>query len=623
MESKRGVKRVRGWQLEKEQQEGPCPKDLPAEEDCNPLCTKLIELWSQGKLSASQVAEVSHLAFLNGAESAEIMDLAKCGTFGESQGNCHRDLLSLCCKHMQLPDPHLIKVPVKDPKTQKPGFADMAILLPHMIFSFLSENYEDSFGDIFAIKDCKQFWEGVEGCKDPRIVNPIGSKNKVYSPHTTVPLFTHADGVEYQVRDSLMCWSWGALVSKNPSLSAHLLIGAIPKSCTLPSTWEALDLWISWSFSALTKGKHPEKDPWGKPLTKGQMAQFCGQPLTKGGHRGVIWSIQEYYSNVLRLPHWQNQFPCFMCDTQRPMFKKVKCPEGKSFKILKEDEQTFKDTDPSQWFLDKRSTHPLFTVPWVSTALVRGDSLHILFVRGVANHLAGSLIFYLCFYDWPQRQKVAPAQRLATIFGKIKQIYTESQVPVRITNMRLSMLCDINKPHKGYPVLDCKASECKHVLPCLESLLREVLDPDARPVHSKMIGCIQALNQIIQHFDQVDVFLTPKQYKTSRDLAKRFFGLYQDLHSWALTKGQKLFHITSKFHACGHLFKNTKWMNYRIHQNFRAEHFVGQMSQLAHSCSFGVKNTRISLKVVEKYKVLLHLQLTRPGFGFLLDDKDP
>ena len=179
MESKRGVKRVRGWQLEKEQQEGPCPKDLPAEEDCNPLCTKLIELWSQGKLSASQVAEVSHLAFLNGAESAEIMDLAKCGTFGESQGNCHRDLLSLCCKHMQLPDPHLIKVPVKDPKTQKPGFADMAILLPHMIFSFLSENYEDSFGDIFAIKDCKQFWEGVEGCKDPRVVNPIGSKNKV------------------------------------------------------------------------------------------------------------------------------------------------------------------------------------------------------------------------------------------------------------------------------------------------------------------------------------------------------------------------------------------------------------------------------------------------------------
>ena len=77
MESKRGVKRVRGWQLEKEQQEGPCPKDLPAEEDCNPLCTKLIELWSQGKLSASQVAEVSHLTFLNGAESAEIMDLAK------------------------------------------------------------------------------------------------------------------------------------------------------------------------------------------------------------------------------------------------------------------------------------------------------------------------------------------------------------------------------------------------------------------------------------------------------------------------------------------------------------------------------------------------------------------
>ena len=63
-------------------------------------------------------------------------------------------------------------------------------------------------------------------------------------------------------------------------------------------------------------------------------------------------------------------------------------------------------------------------------------------------------------------------------------------------------------------------------------------------------------------------------------------------------------------------------MNFRIHHNFRSEHFVGQISQLGHSCSFGVKSTRVSVKLMEKYRILLHLQLTRPGFACVLEEDD-
>ena len=71
------------------------------------------------------------------------------------------------------------------------------------------------------------------------------------------------------------------------------------------------------------------------------------------------------------------------------------------------------------------------------------------------------------------------------------------------------------------------------------------------------------------------------------------------------------------------MFQTTKYLNFRIHHNFRGEDFVGQISQLGHSCSFGCKATRIPFKLLEKYKILLHLQLSKPNFGNALEEADP
>ena len=107
------------------------------------------------------------------------------------------------------------------------------------------------------------------------------------------------------------------------------------------------------------------------------------------------------------------------------MFKKKACPEGKSVKILKEENQQYEYVSPQQAVLAKRSSHPLFSFPSVSTAMVRRDSLHILYSRGVGSHLAGSILHYMCFYDWPQRQRVSPITRLQKIFARVKELYSE------------------------------------------------------------------------------------------------------------------------------------------------------------------------------------------------------
>ena len=311
-----------------------------------------------------------------------------------------------------------------------------------------------------------------------------------------------------------MTWSWGSMLSQNSSLSSHILLTAVPKSCSIGDTWSPLNDWIGRSFSALAKGRHPEVDPAGKPLTKWLLAELAGQPLTKGLHRAVIWAIQgdaEFLANVLGLPHWQNKFPCHGCNCQRPIFKKVPCPAGRSVKVLKSEDQDFEYKSVEQSALDKRTDHLLFNIPGVTPLHVREDSLHILFSRGV------------------------------------KENHTEFAVSARLTNLKLAMICDPAKPFKGYPCLEAKAAETEWFPPCLEVVLKEVIDLEEGPIHHTMMEAINAFNGAVQHFDAVGAFLTDHEFALGQAMVKTFFDSYTDLNSWAVKKGRKLFHITNNF----------------------------------------------------------------------------
>ena len=84
-------------------------------------------------------------------------------------------------------------------------------------------------------------------------------------------------------------------------------------------------------------------------------------------------------------------------------------------------------------------------------------------------------------------------------------------------------------------------------------------------------------------------------------------------------KAETFFHIVLKRHTFYHLVQNSKFLNPRFHWCFKSEDFVGRISRLTHSVSMGVKATRLSLKVAPKYRVLLHLRLTRDN----LELQDP
>ena len=71
------------------------------------------------------------------------------------------------------------------------------------------------------------------------------------------------------------------------------------------------------------------------------------------------------------------------------------------------------------------------------------------------------------------------------------------------------------------------------------------------------------------------------------------------------------YHMVPKHHMCKHLAQNFKFLNPRYTGCFQSEDFVGKKSRLAHSCSFGVSKTKLSWKLLAKYRLMLHLVLHR------------
>ena len=135
---------------------------------------------------------------------------------------------------------------------------------------------------------------------------------------------------------------------------------------------------------------------------------------------------------------------CWECDCQQPSTKKTKCPKGKSFKLLNEENQRYVYVD-QEAALSKGYTHPLFEIPGLSSRMIRGDMLHILFCKGVCSHRVGSILKFFIYFDGRGKQSVPPSDRLGMIFKEVQSAYREHAASTRLTNLKLSMVMDAKK----------------------------------------------------------------------------------------------------------------------------------------------------------------------------------
>lgn len=613
------TKRVRGWALEKELSCDPIRSSASSSSSsCSEsgLASKLLSLWAHGLLSAVAIREIAHLAVLDGASHPELAKLAQAGNFGQQAGNVHRDIVTNFCKSFNFAEPCLVETQAIDPKSSVEEDVKAAMFLPHIMFSNLGTHYHEQFSQMFAVDRLASFWTTARSTNDDRFFqHPMLHFDSWQSK--CIPIFMHADGVEFQNRDTLLAWSWGCLLSSAASLDSHLLIALFPKSCTCEKTWPPIMKLLVWSLNSMMAGKHPDKDADGRPLTKESVFfKQKGMDLVPGGYRGILWSLQgdhDMFSNVLKLPHWRNAHPCWECDCTQ---SSEHFPVEKHYKVLQPRLQNLILVDTASAIANPKSNHPIFKIPGVTSRIVRHDLLHILWHNGIYGHLLGSILHYMCWRDpYTRPQAVTPAKRLAVIFELVQKFYRENQSPTRLTNLKLSMFCSVKAPFARHPDLGTKAAESKHLAPAILSVCMAALD-HTNNVDQHVVSCLKQVCDLVDVFDAADIFLTEAEFRKALELAEGFLDEYAWLHDWANVAGKKLFHTGPlKFHTFFHLVQNSKFLNPKCHWTFKDEDFVGKISQLTHSVSMGVRSTNLSMKVSPKYRLLLHLRLTRLSLG--------
>ena len=594
-------KRLRGYQLDIETGKAFQKDPKVLKRGQSQLATKLLTLWSQGKLSASCIQELAHLTTLED-ENPEIKQLAKTGNFGQVPGNVARDVTSFFLKGQALCPPHKVRVPCLD-RTNAKVEDDCCIFLPHLLFASLARSYPAAFAKLFPSDGLQPFWEDALRKGDDRLVgHPLKKGNWKKNLH---PITIHGDGVEYEARDSLMTYSWGAsLQGEGSSLEHHLLLACFPKSSTCPETWAKLWEWIIWSFQALQKGLHPTHDPYGNPLKKGDgLHEYAGMPLTEHGWKATIWHVigdHEFICNVLGMPHWMKASPCYQCNITKEHLKDL------DFSKLKFVDSSFAKKEPL-------SSHPLFDLEGVTSRNLKGDMLHILFVNRIYSHLLGSLCHYICWFNpIGGHQKEMPAKRLSLFFNEIQQEYRLQKVEVRLTNLILSMFCSPKSPHASNAFLHCKGGEAKHLAKPMLEVLKRLLGK-SRAIHTQILAALSAITDLVGLWDECGMFLTYKQHQKGMCLVKDFFENYKKLNEWAQKEGRALFHIVLKHHMLYHLVRDSLYCNPKSHSCWQGEDFVGKISQMCRSVSFGTKCQRITVKLAGKYVCMLHLLLTRDG----------
>ena len=89
---------------------------------------------------------------------------------------------------------------------------------------------------------------------------------------------------------------------------------------------------------------------------------------------------------------------------------------------------------------------------------------------------------------------------------------------------------------------------------------------------------------------------------------------YVYLNCEAESRNRWLYNVVPKVHYAWHLAFNFRFMNPRHCWTYKCESWVGYISRIAASCSHGVRLTRLTVPLADKYRYYVYLRLTRQIF---------
>ena len=538
------------------------------------LSGHLLRMWGEGFISAHAVQKICHMAYLDGLKQDAVGKLASMGSWGKHPGNVTRDLKAFVSREVGNPYANFRTVSCQcwNPRTSQNEAAQLAYFDPKDVLDSLLQRPDD-FDRILNPSGIQDFWAGVKD-SDPRFQMLSREVNVSKEDlQNCIPLWLHGDGVEYVDGRSLMVYSMGSVLATGSTLDSTLLLAGIPKDICWHTTWDTVfEQWVA-SFTRLQG------------------------PRSVGQYSFTLWAIrgdQEFYANSLKLPHWRNPRPCWECNLDGEQCLNIQDPIPPNEMRQVEDECRA-----------RRSPHLIFTIPGVSHFSICQDAMHILFCKGVLSHCMGNTLKHWCWHsNHASFAGRRPKERLGIIYSAIQQFYKLYQTTAVLSLLKMSMFVNVDRPHKEQPFLRTKAAESKGLVPVFASLALEF--NEGTETDELIIQLYDSMSQLLDLMDNSGFFPSDEEATQAMECMNLFLESYSDLRANA--ESDKLWHKTIKFHMSRHLAAGFQWMNPKRFWCFSNEDYVGRISRLAHSASFGTSLLVLSQKVAEKYRHLQHVR---------------
>ena len=123
-----------------------------------------------------------------------------------------------------------------------------------------------------------------------------------------------------------------------------------------------------------------------------------------------------------------------------------------------------------------------------------------------------------------------------------------------------------------------------------------------------MFGAPEAGYNIIE---TADLFLTDEQKSAFRKHMFSFLAHYAWLAFETAEAGRLGWSLVQTFHYCCHMPDQADFINPRVTWSYAGESMVGLIAALGHACLAGTPAHRVSVSLIAKYRIAMHLQLAK------------
>ena len=605
--------------------DGPAPPGAAAAEIRSSLVAFLLQQWSWGLMSASLAQQIcmhakSDIEKMSGlpCTCAQLNAVAAIGTSGRHANNAKRDLLRLV-QDMTHITPTTVPIPVNNSRGTNAAMSKLTVLLPHVLFSQMFNNYLKAFvAKVCASRDALQTWWTSQERNPQLHGHPL--HQRVGFERRAVPLRLHGDGVAItgigkNWAQNATIFSWCSFLAQGVSQNFNWHIWSVydivssydADTHTRDCFWRIL----CWSLRWLWLGLWPDADWNGVAFTKSEDIDRALTPLAGPADDflfGVVWgelADLEYHWKEMGLNNYNSVDPCFCCPANLVPGRM----NTNEFRLEHADWVTRVYTK-DDWRDSPYNTHAFFSLPGVSILTACVDFMHTKYL-GVDGYFYASVLVVLVYHVLPQD----PQTNLNIVWKYLQAECKSMQTGTSIRRLLLSTFSNKLNPHGSMPNFKAKAAVMKGLARPLASTFRHFAKVVAALPAIQITQICMALDasatldEIIDDNPDAYVF-DDATYASFKEAGFKYMVLfnalgrfYSEVHRPAL----KLFNITIKAHLLCHCVLQAEFVNPRLGWCFYGEDFMQKMRKLLQVCAHSNGPRQAMNEVHARYRCALHV----------------